>query len=98
MVLNVTVAGSGVSQYRYKVGSGVNCSLATGYSRAIDVSVPITNSIATVATYTLCVVGRDLAGNEEAYPGTQYTWSRVNNLPPVMVPAWALPRQSMLIF
>lgn len=86
--LNVTVGGSEVTHYRYKVGIGMDCSSATGYSTESPVAVAISDSMASVGTYTLCVVGRDLSGHYQAYPGTQATWSHVLNLPPVVsVPA-----------
>ncbi|MBK9040729.1 MAG: hypothetical protein IPL83_16520 [Bdellovibrionales bacterium] len=83
-ILNVTVAGAGVTHYRSKVGIGIDCNSPSGYSVETAIATPITDSVGMVGNYNLCVVGRDLAGNYQAYPGTQYSWSRVSNLPPVI--------------
>ncbi len=66
-VLNVTVAGTDVVTYAYKLGatSSTVCSSSSGYSSAIAVATPITDSLTSLAdgSVTLCVKGSDSVGN-----------------------------------
>ena len=77
----VTVGGANVADYMYKVGttSATTCSSATGYSSEAAVATHITSNISGVAdgSVTLCVVGRNAAGNYQTYANaTVYTWTK----------------------
>ena len=75
--LNVTVAGSSLTHYKYKVGIAANCGSATGYSAEIDGSTHITDTLGADGAYTLCVVGRDSVGNFPAYSSaTSHSWTK----------------------
>ena len=77
--LNVTVAGTNVSHYKFKVGasSSTDCSSASGYSSESAVATHITADISAISDTTIkvCVVGRNLAGNYQAFTSaTSSTW------------------------
>lgn len=66
--LIIAISGStDLSTYKYKMGpsSSINCSVGTGFSSAIDKSVPITNTMTAIAdgAINLCILSTDLAGN-----------------------------------
>ncbi|HYX33807.1 MAG TPA: hypothetical protein VE954_11895 [Oligoflexus sp.] len=66
--LNITIAGTGVSNYRYALYAGsTSCSSAT-FSISTPVSTQITDDISGFAngTVTLCVIGLDSLGNQQA--------------------------------
>jgi hypothetical protein len=75
--LNVTVGGTDVATYRYKIGStdSTNCSVTSDYFSLITSAVPITDNVSALAegSVTLCVLGRDAAGNSQA-TATVATW------------------------
>lgn len=87
--LNIDVGGTGVTLYRYKIGrtSTTTCSSATGYSSDVSASVNVIENISNNVTYPngdirLCVVGRDAAGNWQAYASaTTAQWTK--NFPTV---------------
>ena len=64
--LNVSVAGASVAQYKYKVITSTNsCSDASGYSSAIPIATPITDSLTGFSHgdhLKLCVIGGDASG------------------------------------
>ena len=60
--LNITVSGSGVDSYRYKLGvSPVDCSSDTGYSAETSIATPITDSLVAYSSSNvdICVQGID---------------------------------------
>jgi len=77
--LNVTINGSLVDEYKFKVGvsASTNCKAAAGYSSAQSVATPITSDISALAngSITLCVIGLNVDGKDQL--GTQpssHTW------------------------
>ena len=65
-VLDITIAGAGVSHYKYKLRESADaaCSVAAGYSAQIAVGTKISDSISAYADAAeVCVVGKDSAGN-----------------------------------
>jgi alpha-tubulin suppressor-like RCC1 family protein len=80
--LNVTVSGSGVTHYQYKVGLGLICSSGSGYSSDVTVGTAITDALGADGSYTLCVIAKDLAGNYQALgSATTSTWTRDSTVP-----------------
>lgn len=80
-VLSVTVGGVGVTHYQFKVGLTVStdCAVGTGYSSDIAVSTLITHDISAVSDgdITLCVIGKDTAGNYQTLASaTTETWTK----------------------
>lgn len=77
--LNVSVSGTDVTQYKYKVRGTADaaCSVATGYSGEISVGTPITASFSSFAegTVELCILGRDAAGNYQS-SATTASWTK----------------------
>lgn len=74
--LNVTVGGTGITHYKYKINSG-------DWSADIPVSSPITDSGLTDNTYTLYVIARDEVGNwTPADQAKTHTW-RVDTILPI---------------
>lgn len=71
--LNATVAGTGVSHYKYKIRGSADaaCSNASGYSSEFPVGTTIAASLGGFAdgTLELCVIGRDIASNWQS-PGS----------------------------
>lgn len=87
--LSVTVGGTTVASYRYKVisGSSTGCSSGSGYSSIMAVASLISSSIAGIAdgSVTLCVLGRDSLGNEQTYASaTTTTWTKDTTPPPAL--------------
>lgn len=74
--LNVTVAGTDVTEYQFDVvgGGAADCSTAT-YSAWTVVATPITEALGSDDDYCLCVVGRDAVGNAQA-TATQFAWTK----------------------
>ena len=78
--LDITVAGTGVTHYKHKVGdtAGIDCSVSGGYGAETAVGTKITDDISGVTnsnTVELCVIGRDLAGNwQTEASATIKTW------------------------
>ncbi len=67
--LNVEVGGLGVTQYRFKIGSSLNCADDTGYSAYTPISTFITSSLSGYTngtSLTICVLGSDGAGVEQS--------------------------------
>ncbi|MFN3454356.1 MAG: FG-GAP repeat protein, partial [Pseudobdellovibrio sp.] len=82
--LNIQVGGSGITQYRYKLGaSPLDCSDASGYSSLISVSTPITDNLSGLAdgSVTLCVVGVGGYGTQSYADATEYTWVKDTVVP-----------------
>lgn len=74
---SITVAGTDITAYKYKLDSGA-------YSAEIAVATPISLSSLSDASHTLSVIGKDSAGNWQAEGGaTAYTWT-VDTTAPVV--------------
>jgi hypothetical protein len=58
-------SGGDVTTYQYKVVSGSDCSAATGYSSSVAAGTTSSVDVSSLATgtVTLCILGRDSAGN-----------------------------------
>lgn len=79
--LNISVDGTAVVSYQYKVGvtGSTDCTLSTGYSSDVLVNQNITTDITVLAdgSITLCVLGKDSAGNlQAAASSTTATWTK----------------------
>ena len=80
--LSVTVGGTGVVSYFYKIGATAttNCSVASGYSStAALVAQKISDNISTLSdgSITLCVVGKNAAGSIQSYSSaSSSTWTK----------------------
>jgi hypothetical protein len=86
--LNITVAGTDVIAYQYKVGvtGSTDCTSATGYSGDTLISQNITSSLSAIAdgSITLCVLGKDAVGNEQALSNTTTaTWTKDTTAPTI---------------
>lgn len=95
--LNVTVAGTGVTHYKSKVGTAasIDCTNTSGYGAETAIATAITSSVSGLAdgSLKLCVIGRDLAGNWAAV-GTAHTWTKDTALPTL---SFTTPAASALI-
>ena len=85
-VLDITIAGTGVSHYKYKLRESADaaCSVAAGYSAEIAVGTKISDSISAYADGALevCVVGKDSAGNWQAESSaTAVSWTKDTSAP-----------------
>lgn len=76
--LNVTVAGADVADYQYKLIPQPGVCTGGGYNGTwISVGTPITEPIGGDGNYKLCVLGRDLAHNEQPEDSaTEYRWTK----------------------
>lgn len=79
--MNIDVAGTDVVAYKYKLGltASTDCSVAGSYSAETSAATNITDNISSLADggITLCVVGKDTAGNWQAYSSaTTRTWTK----------------------
>lgn len=76
--LNVTVSGTGVTEYKYKLGGGsLDCTDSSGYSATIPLVTSITDSLGADGSFKLCAVGGDGLGNWQDYASaTSYTWNK----------------------
>ena len=86
--LNIVVAGTGVTEYKYKLGSDTDtdCSVVAGYSSAAAVANPISDDLSLLAdgSLLLCVIGRDLAGNWQLESrATVANWTKITGIPAV---------------
>ncbi|WP_347358004.1 Calx-beta domain-containing protein [Bdellovibrio sp.] len=109
--LNITVAGTNVTHYKYKVGtqSSTDCTVTSGYSAELPVSTAVTDSLLTLANQNLkiCVVGKD-ANNfwQPVAVATSYVWNYDTIRPTVVVsqkagqtdPTNTLPVRFSLVF
>ncbi len=80
-LLNITVSGSGVLEYRYKVGiSPVDCSVDSGYSTAIGVATAISDDISGLGAneIDICVQGQNSVDGKHQLlrSATKYTFTR----------------------
>jgi hypothetical protein len=77
--LAVTVNGTDIAYYKYKVAAGATCSSSSGYSAEVVRATNITASVSGLAdgSVTLCVWGRDAAGNyQDLADATSFTWTK----------------------
>ena len=74
--LNVTVAGTDVTHYKHKVVIGSTCT-SGGYGSETLVATAITDDVSSLASgsITLCVLGKDTAGNWQPI-ATSATWTK----------------------
>lgn len=83
--LNVTVGGTDVQYYKYKVGTGsLDCQNSSAYSAAIAVTVPITDSLASISdgTVKICVIGGiDTITFTDLASSTSVTWTKDTTAP-----------------
>lgn len=82
-ILNVTVGGVLVSEYRYKLGDNtLDCSIAAGYSTSQPITTPITDNLGADGNKKLCVVAVDSYGNNQAYAtATIHSWFKDTSVP-----------------
>lgn len=86
--LNITVGGTNVVFYQYKVGetSSTTCSDSSGYSSDTAVAQNIQSNISALAngSITLCVIGKDSAGNYQPIASsTSASWTKDTVLPTI---------------
>lgn len=81
--LDVTVGGTDVSHYKYKLGTNaIDCSSSTGYSGEIPIGTEITTALGSYGNNSdlrLCVMGRDSAGNWQSTAAVA-NWKKVTDL------------------
>ncbi len=74
-----TVAGTGVTHYKYEIVAGASCSGATyaGSEVVVGTGISEISAISPLADgpVSLCVIGRDQAGNWQQ-TGTPHTWTK----------------------
>lgn len=80
-VLNITVGGTNVDAYTYKVGAApLDCSVSTGYSAETPIATPITDDISAIpnGNFQICVRGVDNTNFEDQLltSATSYTWQK----------------------
>lgn len=74
---NISVGGSGVTQYKYKYGlSSIDCSVTSSYSAAMDISSSIALTLGLgEGSYKLCVLGKNSAGTwQSSSSATTFSW------------------------
>ena len=77
--LNVTVGGSNVAQYVYKVGNlaTTDCANAAGYSAAVAIATKITDALGADGDKKLCVRGINANNNTQTLASaTSFTWNK----------------------
>jgi hypothetical protein len=75
---NITVGGTEVTYYKYKLDSG-------SYSSETAVTTPITLTGLSEGAHTLSVIGRDVAGNWQAEgSATSYSWTIDTTVPTII--------------
>lgn len=79
--LTITPSGTDIVTYQYKLGPTAStvCSSSSGYSSETLISTVITANISALAngSITLCAIGKDTAGNWQAYASaTEKTWTK----------------------
>ena|GEM_PF-3059758 len=87
-VLQITVAGTDVTAFKTKSisGSASLCASTSGYGSETAVATKIASNISTLAdgSVTVCVIGRDAAGNWQTEATAAYsTWTK-DTTPPVV--------------
>ena len=87
-VLQITVAGTDVTAYKTKsvAGSAILCAATSDYGSETAVGTRIASNISTLAdgSVTICVIGRDAAGNwQTEATAANATWTK-DTTPPVV--------------
>ncbi len=87
--LNVSVSGSNLEQYRYKVGvtATTDCSDSSGYSAAKSKTTAITDDLSALpeGSLTLCVIGGDSGNRWQSWSSASTaTWTK-DTLAPIAV-------------
>ncbi len=80
--LNVLVGGTGVIQYQFVLRNASNCDGAVFPATFLPVATRITSAIGTDGSKTLCVKGKDIAGNIQATP-LAFSWTKDTVAPTV---------------
>ena len=75
--IDITVGGTGVVAYKYKLDSG-------SWSSERDISIPIIVSSLSLGSHTVSVIGKDAAGNWQT-TSTDYSWEIKSEPPPPTV-------------
>lgn len=80
-VVDITIAGTGVQYYKYKIGisASTDCSSSSGYSADVDAATHITDNITGLADGLLkvCVVGKNQWGHYQLYSNaSSATWTK----------------------
>jgi hypothetical protein len=84
--VSFAVSGTGVTHYRFKLGlvSQIDCTVATGFSAAYLVSVPITATLSVSGQYKVCAQGKNSNGIWQPINSVvAHTWS-IDLLPPLV--------------
>lgn len=80
--LDVTIGGTDIVSYKYAIISSGSCAAATYNASFISVASAITDVLGADNSYTLCVVGKNLAGTQQAAgSATQHTWTKDTTAP-----------------
>lgn len=84
--LNITVGGTNVDFYQYKVGPSLStfCNVSVGYISDTASSIHILDNLTGFAdgSITLCVLGKDSSGNLQSYDSaTSFTWMKDTSAP-----------------
>lgn len=76
--LNVSVSGTGIEEYQYKIVPQSNACTGGGYNDTwTPVSTAITDAIGIDGDYKLCIIGRDSDGYIQSKEvASTYTWSK----------------------
>src|SRR5689334_7059616 len=85
--LNITVGGSTVIQYEYKVGdSTTDCTNYTGYNGPYLINQPIADDISALSdgNIVLCVLGSDGITTQPVEHATKATWTK-DTVSPLLV-------------
>ncbi|UOF02448.1 Calx-beta domain-containing protein [Bdellovibrio reynosensis] len=109
--LDITVSGTNVTHYRYKVGpqASTDCTVATGYSSETAISTKIVDDLTSLANQNLkiCAVGKDSNNFWQPFTAaTSYIWNFDTIRPSVVIsqktgqtdPTNSLPVNFSLVF
>lgn len=86
-LLNISVGGTNVSAYQYKVGSdaSTDCHSSVGYSLENSTALPITDTLLNIpdGLMTICVIGKaaDSGLFQDISAATKYTWTKDTQAP-----------------
>lgn len=94
-ILNITVGGVGIDNYKYKIGSAssTDCTVAGGYSGApITVGTLITQDISAIpdGQIKLCVIGYKMGTQQSFNAATSATWYKDTAPPDIIGPGIAI--------
>lgn len=88
--LNVSVSGTDIVNYKYKLGpsSSINCAMSSGYSADLPISQRITNSLSSWPNQELrlCVLGQESHGIWQLFSqATSHVWFYDSTVPTVTI-------------